>query len=173
MQSWACRRVDPCFRTALLSSWRRQATGGLAPEPDAILLPSLTADDQGAAYKVVANSPEFIKLLAVPVGNIMAKVPDYEPVDKDGDSRFVRCSYQDCRQVAVGRMTPRSGRDRRLAQGFLETACADDGCDHGTTAPAVHKTMVVVSHVCQARIFKICFGQPPGQRTASDACFRR
>ena len=60
---------------------------GLDLETDAKPLPSLTADYQGAAYKVVADSPEFIKLLAVTVGNIMAEVPDDEPVDKDSDRR--------------------------------------------------------------------------------------
>lgn len=70
---------------------------GFDLEPDAILLPSLTADYQGAAYKVVADSPEFTKLLAVPIGNIVAKVPDDESVDKDSDSHcFVRCLYRDC-----------------------------------------------------------------------------
>ena len=119
---------------------------GLDLETDAKPLPSLTADYQGAAYKVVADSPEFIKLLAVTVGNIMAEVPDDAPVDKDSDRRrFVRCLYQDRGQVPVGRMTPRSGRGRGLAQRFLETARADDGCDLGATAPAVHETVVVVS----------------------------
>ena len=67
---------------------------GFDLEPDAILLSSLTADYQGAAYKVVADSPEFIKLLAVPVGNIVAEVSDYVSVDKDSDSRrFVRRLY--------------------------------------------------------------------------------
>ena len=60
---------------------------GLDLETDAILLSSLTADYQGAAYKVLADSPEFIKLLAVPVGNIIAKIPDNESIDKDSDSR--------------------------------------------------------------------------------------
>ncbi len=35
----------------------------------------------------MANSPEFIELLAVPVGNIIAKIPDNESIDKDSDSR--------------------------------------------------------------------------------------
>ena len=134
---------------------------GLDLEPDAELFSSLTADYQGAADKVLAGSAEFIKLLAVPVGNIMAEVPDDESVHKDSDSRrVVRRLYQDCGQGAVGRMTPRSGRGRGLAQRSLEAASAYDGCDLGATAPAVHETMVVVSQMRQARIFKIRFGSP-------------
>jgi hypothetical protein len=60
---------------------------GLDLETDAIILSSLTADCQGAAHKVVAGSPEFIKLLAGPVGNIVAEVPDDVSVDKDSDCR--------------------------------------------------------------------------------------
>ena len=60
---------------------------GLDLETDAILLSSLTADYQGAAHEVVAGSPEFIKLLAAPVGNIVAEVPDDVSVDKDSDCR--------------------------------------------------------------------------------------
>jgi hypothetical protein len=35
----------------------------------------------------VANSPEFIELLSVPVDNIIAKIPDNESIDKDSNSR--------------------------------------------------------------------------------------
>ena len=89
----------PVLQVGTAVVWRRQGAGGLAPaaqrvpipgldlEPDAILLSSLTADYQGATYQVVADSPEFIELLAVPVGNIVAKIPDDESIDKDSDSR--------------------------------------------------------------------------------------